>query len=43
MELDKVLSDPEKRKKYDKYGKDWEHAGAFEQARQRQGGGAGGG
>ena len=38
-----VLSDPEKRKKYDKYGKDWEHAEAFEQARQRQGGGAGGG
>ena len=37
------MSDPEKRKKYDKYGKDWEHAEAFEQARQRQGGGAGGG
>ncbi|WP_420459602.1 DnaJ C-terminal domain-containing protein [Neolewinella sp.] len=37
-----VLSDPEKRKKYDKYGKDWEHAEAFEQARQ-QGGGFGGG
>lgn len=32
-----VLSDPEKRKKYDKYGKDWEHADEFEQARhQRQ-------
>ncbi|MBB4080713.1 curved DNA-binding protein [Lewinella aquimaris] len=38
-----VLSDPEKRKKYDKYGKDWEHADAFEQARQQQGGGFGGG
>ena len=40
-----VLSDPEKRKKYDKYGKDWEHAEAFEQARQQQGGfsGFGGG
>jgi curved DNA-binding protein len=33
-----VLSDPEKRSKYDKYGKDWEHAEAFEEAaRQRQG------
>ena len=26
-----VLSDADKRKKYDKYGKDWEHAEAFEQ------------
>ena len=34
-----VLSDPEKRKKYDTYGKDWEHAEAFEQARQQGGGG----
>ena len=34
-----VLSDPEKRAKYDKYGKDWEHAEAFEQARQQRGGG----
>lgn len=32
-----VLSDPEKRKKYDKYGKDWKHADAFEQAKQQQG------
>ncbi len=31
-----VLSDPEKRKKYDQYGKDWEHAEAFEQARRQQ-------
>lgn len=31
-----VLSDPEKRKKYDKYGENWEHAEAFEKA----GGGA---
>ena len=38
-----VLSDPEKRKKYDKYGKDWEQAEAFEQARQQQGFGGGGG
>lgn len=37
-----VLSDPEKRKKYDKYGKDWEHAEAFEQARRQQGGPGGG-
>jgi curved DNA-binding protein len=31
-----VLSDPEKRKKYDQYGKDWEHAEAFEEARRQQ-------
>ena len=31
-----VLSDPDKRKKYDQYGKDWQHADAFEQARQAQ-------
>lgn len=36
-----VLSDPEKRKKYDQYGKDWEHAEAFEQARRQQGGSSG--
>ena len=35
-EANEVLSDPEKRKKYDKYGKDWEHAEAFEKARQQQ-------
>ena len=34
-----VLSDADKRAKYDKYGKDWEHAEAFEQARQQRGGG----
>lgn len=33
-----VLSDPEKRKKYDKYGEQWEQADAFERA----GGGSGG-
>ena len=38
-----VLSDPEKRAKYDKYGKDWEHAEAFEQARQQRGGQGGAG
>ncbi len=37
-EANTVLSDPEKRKKYDTYGKDWEHADAFEQARRQQGG-----
>lgn len=29
-EANEVLSDPEKRKKYDQYGKDWQHAEAFE-------------
>ncbi|MBO9615139.1 MAG: J domain-containing protein [Dyadobacter sp.] len=33
-EANEVLSDPEKRKKYDKYGKDWQHSAEFEQARQ---------
>lgn len=35
-EAHEVLSDPDKRKKYDQYGKDWQHADQFEQARQRQ-------
>jgi len=35
-EANEVLSDPEKRKKYDQYGKDWEHADEFEKARQYQ-------
>jgi curved DNA-binding protein len=35
-EANEVLSDPENRKKYDKYGKDWEHAEEFEKARQQQ-------
>lgn len=35
-EANEVLSDPEKRKKYDQYGKDWKHAEEFEQARQNQ-------
>jgi curved DNA-binding protein len=33
-EANEVLSDPVKRKKYDQYGKDWQHAEQFEQARQ---------
>src|ERR1700750_1853130 len=41
-EANEVLSDPEKRKKYDKYGKDWEHADQFENARQSAGGSSGG-
>src|SRR4030095_12948516 len=35
-EANEVLSDPEKRKKYDQYGKDWQHAEQFEQTRQSQ-------
>ena len=31
-EANEVLSDPEKRKKYDQYGKDWKHADELEQA-----------
>jgi curved DNA-binding protein len=33
-EANEVLSDPEKRKKYDKYGSDWRNAEQFEQQRQ---------
>ena len=36
-EANEVLSNPENRKKYDEYGKDWEHAEAFEKAKQQQG------
>ncbi|QQX76315.1 MULTISPECIES: DnaJ C-terminal domain-containing protein [Aequorivita] len=36
-EANEVLSDPEKRKKYDQYGKDWQHADAFEEAKRQQG------
>lgn len=32
-EANEVLSDPEKRKKYDEYGKDWQHADEFEKAK----------
>ena len=33
-EANEVLSDPEKRKKYDQYGKDWAQADQFQNARQ---------
>ncbi|MGB7395176.1 MAG: J domain-containing protein [Pricia sp.] len=48
-EANEVLGDPEKRKKYDKYGQEWQHADAYEEARRRQstsgdfGGGTGSG
>ena len=32
-EANEVLSDPEKRKKYDEYGENWQHADQFEQAK----------
>ena len=35
-EANEVLSDPEKRKKYDQYGKDWQHSDQFEQQKQYQ-------
>lgn len=44
-EANEVLSDPEKRKKYDKYGKDWQHADQLDaqekQRRQYQSGSGG--
>src|SRR5271155_2528315 len=51
-EANEVLSDPEKRKKYDQYGENWQHGEEYERAqqqgRQQQGrrqsyGGQGGG
>lgn len=35
-EAHEVLSDPEKRKKYDAYGENWKHAGEYERAHQQQ-------
>ncbi|TWR23796.1 J domain-containing protein [Mucilaginibacter achroorhodeus] len=35
-EANEVLSDPEKRKKYDKYGENWQHGEAYEQAQKQQ-------
>lgn len=40
-EANEVLSDPEKRKKYDQYGENWQHADEFTQARNSQSQGAG--
>ena len=43
-EANEVLSDTEKRKKYDQYGQNWQNADQFNSQRQRsQGGGFGGG
>lgn len=36
-EANEVLSNPENRKKYDKYGKDWQHGETYENARKSQG------
>ena len=36
-EANEVLSDPEKRKKYDQYGENWKHADQYEKAKQQQG------
>ncbi len=41
-EANEVLSDPEKRKKYDEYGEHWKHADEFEKQKQQHGGGFGG-
>ncbi len=35
-EANEVLSDPENRKKYDKYGKDWQHGEEFKKAQQQR-------
>ncbi len=35
-EANEVLSDPENRKKYDKYGENWKHGEAYEKAQQQQ-------
>jgi curved DNA-binding protein len=35
-EANEVLSDAEKRKKYDQYGKDWQHADQFEQQKKQR-------
>ena len=35
-EANEVLSDPEKRKKYDQYGKDWQHSEKFENKKHYQ-------
>jgi curved DNA-binding protein len=35
-EANEVLSDPERRKKYDQYGKDWQHSEQFEEQKKQQ-------
>ena len=35
-EANEVLSDPENRKKYDKYGKDWKHGEEYEKAQHQR-------
>src|SRR5882757_2007685 len=35
-EANEVLSDADKRKKYDQYGENWQHGPEYEQARQQQ-------
>ncbi len=35
-EANEVLSDPDKRRKFDQYGKDWQHSEEFEKANARQ-------
>jgi len=35
-EANEVLSDPEKRKKYDEYGKDWKHADEYQKSNQQK-------
>jgi curved DNA-binding protein len=42
-EANEVLSDPEKRKKYDQYGENWKHGEEYERARQAQSQAYGGG
>ena len=42
-EAHEILSDPDKRKKYDRYGHRWQEAEAYEKAREQAGAGAGGG
>lgn len=42
-EANEVLSDPEKRKKYDEYGENWKHADQFEAQKQQYGRHSGGG
>lgn len=41
-EANEVLSDPEKRRKYDEYGENWKHSEEYEAQRNRDAGGFGG-